>query len=162
MFARNSTTVPHCQVLETWGRFLQVSSSSLSVCHTWLSTVGDWAFPVAAGLHELPCHVTSAPSQQVLAVLTPVSAVSFPLYRIACGVTYAISDTLITYFIWQHYSLLFCVWFVAIAISVRVDEMLHWTFIILCTGSVIEMACTVFWPLIISIIRGGDQWDVLM
>jgi len=39
-------------------------TASLYVCGTWLLTVGNQAFPVAAAptWNELPCHVTSAPS----------------------------------------------------------------------------------------------------
>jgi len=54
-----------CQPADTeaWCRLRSASASSLIVCHTRLSTVGDRAFPVAAPCiwNNLPQHVTSAP-----------------------------------------------------------------------------------------------------
>ena len=58
-----------CQVadVEARRRLRSSSSSSLIVSRTRLSTIGDWAFPVAAARvwNSLSDHVTSAPSVAV-------------------------------------------------------------------------------------------------
>jgi len=95
-------TLPTSWSLEARQRLRSASSSSLIVRRTRLSTVGDRAFPVAAASvrHNLPQHITSAPSFHVFAsrVKTHFFSVSFPeqfwMYS-ACEVTLSLLDTLI-------------------------------------------------------------------
>jgi len=58
------------------------TSSSLIVSHTWLSIVGDRAFPIAAARvwNSLPQHVTSSPSVAVFQshLKTHLFSVSYP------------------------------------------------------------------------------------
>ena len=85
-----------CQVadIEARRRLRSSSSSSLIVSRTWLSTIGDRAFPVAAARvwNSLPDHVTSAPSVAVFwsRLKTHLFIISYPsplwLYS-ACVVT---------------------------------------------------------------------------
>ena len=66
--------------LESRRHLRSASSLSLAVCRTWLSTVGDRVFPIAAAhtWNNLSQHVTSAPSMSVfrrrLKVFGPLSA----------------------------------------------------------------------------------------
>ena len=67
--------------LEAVQQLRSASSSSLTVRRTWLSTVGDRAFPDAGARvwNNLPQHVTSAPSFHVFASLLKTHfSVSFP------------------------------------------------------------------------------------
>ena len=108
-----------CQPADTEARccLRSASTSSLVVRRTWLSTVGDRAFPVAGPRiwNSLPQHVTSAPSLAIFRsrLKTPLFRRCFPWLHRSLVVPekwHVITDTLIvfvTYLQWfAHWPLM--------------------------------------------------------